>query len=94
MFDGRVREAAHAAGYRGICTSEPGYGHSPGVPAVIKRINVPDTCTSERFKGLLERRSEAVRSHAFAKRLKNLTKSILGYELYRKLYAVRYRIGG
>jgi peptidoglycan/xylan/chitin deacetylase (PgdA/CDA1 family) len=92
MFDGRVREAARSLGYRGICTSEPGYSHTLGTPAVIKRINVPDTCTSGRFKGILARRHEAICSYALAKSLKNVVKGVLGYQLYRKLYTARYRI--
>ena len=92
MFDGRVRNAAQAAGYRGICTSNPGYTHSLGKTAVIKRINVPDTCTDTRFQGILERRQEAIRTHALSKAVKNMARSILGYGLYRKLYALRYRI--
>jgi len=92
MFDGRVRETARSLGYRGICTSEPGYSHTLGTPAVIKRINVPGTCTSGRFKGILARRHEAIRSYALAKSLKNAVKGVLGYQLYRKLYSARYRI--
>jgi peptidoglycan/xylan/chitin deacetylase (PgdA/CDA1 family) len=92
MFDEKVRSLALSAGYRALCTSEPGYTHSHGSPAVIKRINVTDTCSVGRFEDILRGSDGAILFESVSKKLKNLAKKSLGYDRYRRLYTLRYRI--
>lgn len=91
MIDKRVIDAAMAAGYRAICTSEPGFSHINGHPAILKRINVPNNIQTSTFKGVCNQSLGSIIPTLLSKKIKNIIKSIFGYTLYRKIYQLRYR---
>ena len=90
MVDTRVTRAARSTGYRGICTSEPGFTHKYGAPAVFKRINISSRFTSTRFQKVVKGNRTSIFSDVVMKKLRNVLKKSLGYKNYRKLYALRY----
>jgi len=90
MLDARVIRAARSSGYRGICTSEPGFTHTYGAPAVFKRINISSRFGPTRFQRVIKRNRTSILSDVAMKRLGNLVKKSLGYKNYRKLYVLRY----
>jgi len=93
MINQRVRDAARAVGYKAICTSEPGFSHSYGNPAILRRTNVSDRCDILTFEKIIKADRMLILSLILSKKIKNLTKRLLGYNNYRKLYRLRYRIG-
>jgi peptidoglycan/xylan/chitin deacetylase (PgdA/CDA1 family) len=93
MINQNVIEVARSAGYRAVCTSEPGYAHISGVPAILKRINIPDHCSISAFENIIRANRMTVLSIVLSKKMKNLIKTLIGYNNYRKLYRFRYRIG-
>jgi peptidoglycan/xylan/chitin deacetylase (PgdA/CDA1 family) len=90
MLDTRVIRAARSSGYRGICTSEPGFAHKYGAPALFKRINISSRFGPTRFHNVVKGNRTSILSDVAMKKLRNLLKRSLGYENYRKLYALRY----
>jgi peptidoglycan/xylan/chitin deacetylase (PgdA/CDA1 family) len=91
-FNQNIVELAGALGYRAVCTSEPGYSHDFSSPAVIKRINVPGTWTVRKFGRIICGNSLTILPIQLSKRTKNFAKAALGFNTYRKLYELRYRI--
>ena len=92
MIDRKVIEVAQAVGYRGVCTSEPGFSHAYGDPTILKRISISDSCDISTFKKIIEANHLLILPIIMSKKIKNLTKKLLGYDNYRKIYHVRYRI--
>lgn len=92
VIDRRVVEIARELGYRAICTSEPGFSHSAGKPAVLKRNNISGRYAISGFGKILRKNQLSIFTAIFAKKTKNLAKELLGYDNYRKLYDFRYRI--
>lgn len=88
----RILEAARAAGYRGVCTSEPGFRHSPGTPAVFSRINVADSIPISSFARIARMDGIFILPILAATKFKRAIRSLLGYRTYRLLYRLRYRI--
>ena len=93
MVNHKLADAARAVGYKAICTSEPGFTHSWSNPAILKRITISNRCEIAAFKKIIQANYMAILSVLFSKTVKNLTKKLLGYNNYRKLYRLRYRIG-
>ena len=93
MIDPRVLDIARGVGYKAICTSEPGFTHSWSDPAVLRRINISDRYEVSTFKKILQGNQNVLLSAIFSKKTKNLTRKLLGYNNYRKIYRLRYRIG-
>ena len=90
MVDKRLIETARVSGYRGICTSEPGFRHQYGTPAVFNRINVTEGFGTPKFGNVIRKKRSSILPDRVVKKSKNLLKRSLGYELYRKLYELRY----
>ncbi len=88
-----VYDLAEEIGYRAVCTSEPGYGHSFGPLAVLKRINVAGRYGREDFRKIIERDRMMTASLILSKSMKNLVKKVLGYRGYRAMYRLRYGLG-
>jgi len=93
MIDQRVLDAARSIGYKAICTSEPGFTHSYGRPAILKRINISDRCQIPEFGEIVQANRMAILMPLLAKKIKNVTKRLLGWDNYRRIYRLRYRIG-
>lgn len=93
MINHKVIDTARSVGYKALCTSEPGFTHSWSNPAILKRINISNRCEIATFEKFVQANQMAVLSVLFSKTVKNLTKKMLGYNNYRKLYRLRYRIG-
>lgn len=93
MINHKVVDAARAVRYKALCTSEPGFTQLRGNPAILKRVNISDRCEIVAFKKIIQANYIAILSVLFSKTVKNMTKKLLGYNNYRKLYRLRYRIG-
>jgi peptidoglycan/xylan/chitin deacetylase (PgdA/CDA1 family) len=93
MINQRVIDVAQRVGYKAICTSEPGFTHSWNNPAILRRVNISDRCQIATFEKIVQGNYMAILSVLFPKKVKNLTKKVLGYNKYRRLYRLRYRIG-
>lgn len=91
IFNGRVLKMAKELGYRAVCTSEPGFKHEYNHLPVMKRINISDRLPLDTFGKTLERNEAAIRPMVVSKMVKNIAKSIVGYDLYRKVYNLRYQ---
>lgn len=90
--DSRIVRAAIAAGYEGVCTSEPGW-HTGG--AIVPRFSVTSHTPERRFEALAQgsRKEAALLGAAWRIRraIKRVT-GIAGYErLLERIYASRYR---
>jgi peptidoglycan/xylan/chitin deacetylase (PgdA/CDA1 family) len=92
MIDEKVLDIAGSIGYKAVCTSEPGFSHSHGSPAILKRINISNRCDISTFGKILEGNQLSILPARISKKTKNLTKKLVGYNNYRKLYNLRYRI--
>jgi peptidoglycan/xylan/chitin deacetylase (PgdA/CDA1 family) len=92
MINRKVIDIARAVGYRAICTSEPGFSHLYGdPPAILKRINISDRCEISTFEKIIQAKRMLILPLIASKKIKNLTRKLLGYNNYRKLYRFRYR---
>jgi len=94
VYDNRVIELVRQAGYRSVCTSEPGVRHTAGNPAVIGRINIAGHYDQARFEGIIRGELSQLLPMMLNKKAKNLVKCLVGYGTYRKLYRLCYRIDG
>jgi peptidoglycan/xylan/chitin deacetylase (PgdA/CDA1 family) len=92
MINQEVANASRAAGYKGICTSEPGLSHRLMDPAILKRINVSSRYDISRFEKIIQANCMLLVSLKFSKKGKNLIKKFLGYNNYRRIYRLRYGI--
>jgi peptidoglycan/xylan/chitin deacetylase (PgdA/CDA1 family) len=90
VFNRRVLETAHEAGYLAICTSEPGFSHEHMDIPVLKRINISDHYHLQTFKKIIEKNRMTILPLIFSKKLKNLLKRTIGSGNYRKIYNLRY----
>jgi len=93
MIDQRVLDAARSIGYKAICTSEPGFRHPYGEPAILKRINISNGCQIPEFGQIVKGNRMAILMPVLAKKIKNVIKKLLGWDNYRRIYRLRYRIG-
>ena len=93
MVSEQVIAVARKVGYQAVCTSEPGFSHKAGNPAVLKRINIEDRYTISMFGKIVRADYGAILPTIWAKKAKNVMKKLLGYNIYRKIYRLRYRIG-
>ena len=92
IIDQKVIDIARSLGYKAICTSEPGFSHSNGNPAILKRINISESYNKATFARILEGNQLSIFPARISKKTKNLTRKLVGYSNYRKLYNLRYRI--
>jgi len=92
MINQEVLNVARFLDYKAICTSEPGFSHPYCNPAILKRINISDRHDISTFGRILRGNQLSIFPAVFSKKTKNLTKKLLGYDNYRKLYDLRYRI--
>jgi peptidoglycan/xylan/chitin deacetylase (PgdA/CDA1 family) len=93
MVSRKVVDMARTLGYKAVCTTEPGFSHIYGSPAIFKRINISDRCQIDTFEKIIQKNRTIIVSLVFSKKIKNLTKRVLGYNNYRKVYRLLYRIG-
>lgn len=92
MVDERVIEISSNLSYIGICTSEQGYSHYLGFPAIFQRINISDRYSLPRYKKIVNMSPINFIVLKGSKILKNILKKVIGYNNYRKLYNLAYRI--
>ena len=93
MINRKVVDMARTLGYKAICTTEPGFSHRYGDPAIFKRINISDRYQIDTFEKIVQINRTIILSLIFFKKIKNLTRKVLGYNNYRKVYRFLYRIG-
>lgn len=88
----RILHAARAAGYLGVCTSEPGFRHFLGAPAVFSRINVADSTPISSFARIARMDGRFIVPVLAATKFKRTVRSLVGYRNYRLLYRLFYGI--
>lgn len=93
MGNRTIYDLAEEIGYRAVFTSEPGYSHSFGPLAVLKRMNVAGRYGIDDFRKIIERDRMMAASLILSKAMKNLAKKVLGYRSYRAMYRLRYDRG-
>jgi peptidoglycan/xylan/chitin deacetylase (PgdA/CDA1 family) len=91
VFNDKVLKIAQDTGYQAVCTSEPGYSHTYRNLPVMKRINVSDQFQIDTFKRILDKNEAVIRPMLLSKKVKNIAKKVVGYDLYRKVYNLRYQ---
>ena len=91
VFNDNVLKMAQDAGYQAICTSDPGFSHEYKNLPVMKRINISDQFQIDTFEKILERNEAVIRPMLLSKKVKNIAKKVVGYDLYRKVYNLRYQ---
>jgi peptidoglycan/xylan/chitin deacetylase (PgdA/CDA1 family) len=91
VFNDQVLKIAQDAGYHAVCTSEPGFSHEYKNLPVMKRINISDQFQIDTFERILEKNETVIRPMLLSKKMKNLAKKVVGYDLYRKVYNLRYQ---
>jgi peptidoglycan/xylan/chitin deacetylase (PgdA/CDA1 family) len=91
VFNESVMKLSRDAGYQAVCSSEPGYLHEFKDFPVMKRINITHQLPIDMFKGILEKNEAVIRPMLMSKKIKNLAKKVVGYDLYRKVYNLRYQ---
>jgi peptidoglycan/xylan/chitin deacetylase (PgdA/CDA1 family) len=84
VFDNKVLKMAEDAGYQTVLTSEPGYSHEYKNLPAMKRINISGNFSIEVF-------SRIIMAIVLPKKVKNLVKKVMGYDIYRKVYNLRYQ---
>ena len=94
MINQSVMNIASTIGYKAICTSEPSFSHTLGTPAILNRINVSDRYEISTFEKIVQANQMSILPAIVSKKIKNFAKIMLGYNSYRKIYRIRYRIGG
>ncbi len=92
VFNNRIRRKVYAAGYKAVCTSEPGFSHTYKDLPVLKRINISDSYEIETFKKIVGKNQMALLPLIISKKIKNLLRKIVGYDTYRSIYNLRYLI--
>jgi peptidoglycan/xylan/chitin deacetylase (PgdA/CDA1 family) len=92
MINTRVIDIAQSVGYKAICTSEPGFAHRFSEPAVLKRVNISDTYNLSKLKKIINADRKALYPEIISKKLKSSIKRIVGFNNYRKIYRLAYRI--
>jgi len=93
MINEKVISIARSAGYKAICTMEPGFGHSLGKPAILHRINISDGRKLSSFEKICKGHYLPILPMVFSKKIKNRVKRLIGFSNFRKIYRIRYRIG-
>jgi peptidoglycan/xylan/chitin deacetylase (PgdA/CDA1 family) len=91
VFNDKVLKIAEEIGYQAVCTSEPGFSHEYKNLPVMKRINISNQFQIDTFEKILERNEAVIRPMLLAKKVKNLAKKIVGYDLYRRVFNLRYQ---
>jgi peptidoglycan/xylan/chitin deacetylase (PgdA/CDA1 family) len=91
VFNDKVMKMAQEAGYQAICTSEPRFSHEYKNLPVMKRINVSDQLPIDKFKKILEKNEAVIRPMLLSKKVKDIAKKVVGYDLYRRVYNLRYQ---
>ena len=91
VFNDKVMKMAQDAGYQAVCTSEPGFSHGYKHLPVMKRINISGSFSIEVFSKIVQKNESILTSMVFSKKMKNLAKKVVGYDLYRKVYNLRYQ---
>jgi peptidoglycan/xylan/chitin deacetylase (PgdA/CDA1 family) len=92
MINQTVIDILRSVGYKALCTSEPGFSHSDGDPAILNRINISSNYDILTFAKILEADQFTIFPAAISKKTKNLIRKVLGYHNYRRLYQLSYRI--
>ena len=91
VFNDKVLGMAQEAGYQAVCTSEPGYSHEYKHLPVMKRINISDQFQMGTFNKILEKNEAVIFPMLLSKKVKNMAKKVVGYDLYRRFYNRRYQ---
>ena len=91
VFNDKVLKIAQDAGYQAVCTSDPGYSHEYKNLPVMKRINISDQFQMGTFNKILEKNEAVIFPMLLSKKVKNMAKKVVGYDLYRRFYNRRYQ---
>jgi peptidoglycan/xylan/chitin deacetylase (PgdA/CDA1 family) len=84
--NGKTWPIAESIGYKSICTSDVGFQTPENNGPWLKRINIGDGISENKFKLIIHGKGQAIWGMRITKDLKNMLRGILGSNNYRKLY--------
>jgi hypothetical protein len=84
--NGRTWPIAKEIGYQTICTSDVGFQTLENNGPWLKRINIGDGISENKFKLIIHGKGQAIWGMRITKDLKNIFRGIVGMKNYRKLY--------
>jgi peptidoglycan/xylan/chitin deacetylase (PgdA/CDA1 family) len=87
----KIWPLARQIGYQSICTSDAGFYDCRVNSPWIKRIRIGDGETEKKFRLIALGESRAIRRMVLSQRLKASLKKAIGWNLYRKLYQLKYK---
>lgn len=90
--DERIWDLAKEIGYESICTSDVGFQTWKSNGPWIKRINIGDGISEKKFQLITQGENRAIWGIIFTKGSKNMLRSIVGMNTYRKLYRWVYKL--
>jgi len=83
---------AERVGYKSICTSEVGFETPENNGPWLKRINIGDGISEKKFELIVQGKNQGIRGMMVTKGLKNMLRSMIGMNTYRKVYRRIYGI--
>jgi len=84
--NGMTWPIAKEIGYKTICTSDVGFQTSENNGPWLKRINMGDRISENKFQLIIHGKNQAIWDMKVTKGLKNMLRGIVGMKNYRKLY--------
>jgi peptidoglycan/xylan/chitin deacetylase (PgdA/CDA1 family) len=90
--DERIWDLAQGIGYKSICTSDVGFQTSENNGPWLKRINIGDGISEKKFQLIVQGNNQAILEMRINKGFKNMLKSSIGVNMYRKLYRWVYNL--
>jgi len=84
--NGMTWPIAKEIGYKTICTSDVGFQTSENNGPWLKRINMGDGISENKFQLIIHGKNQAIWDMKVTKGLKNMLRGIVGMKNYRKLY--------
>jgi peptidoglycan/xylan/chitin deacetylase (PgdA/CDA1 family) len=90
--DERIWNLAQGIGYKSICTSDVGFQTWESNGPWIRRINIGDNISEKQFQLIVQGKNQAILQMRINKGFKNMIKSLIGANMYRKLYRWAYNL--
>lgn len=84
--NGMTWPIAKGIGYKSICTSDVGFQTPENIGPWLKRINMGDGISENKFQLIIHGKNHAIWNMMVTKGLKNMLRGIVGTKNYRKLY--------
>ena len=90
--NGKTWPIAKEIGYQSICTSDVGFQTWESNGPWIRRINIGDKISEKQFQLIVQGKNQATLEMRINKVFKTMIKSLIGVNMYRKLYRWVYNL--